>query len=747
MACKLKAALPSTPPAVRLSLYELGIQKLNLALTLSAAGSEISSSGYMAYDNLGLLLYNYAMELSRQGRPSDLVDSRFADAQEAFRLAAEKYPEEVSGSSHMNAALALAAEASLLPHTHPRRVALLQRSCDICRAALALPRVHKSYAAPILSNLSRSLQLLSQAETEVTRKQALLHEAVAVCREAQKRDPAFWKAAVNLSYLLEELGELEQTVARRRGFLVEARDALLAAVAVFPQAPIAWSQLHDILLSMADLTPPEEQPALQEEVITVARQWAAVSPASDSRAHFQLSRDIIGGALQPGPSKEKTTDLLQSGEEALLNACRHRLRYLHSTGQTSSEDVRAAEAATSPVRLLPLLAGDTEGLASVLEGASNLTADDGRQLRYVAGGCIRELERLSGSLLPADADIRSRLNALRLLANLCACEQNRPEIGASSLVRPLRVLLQHLLGPATIAKVRAQPAWAAELNALLRVFANLAYEPALRPVLASATAESAPLQCLLVGCGVPSLTFLSVHCLCSLAYCPQLALELVQPACTSLLGRALLQLAADQKQIQKLVELMNLLAAADHAALVTALVQAAVLLPPDAAPGLPPPGLGDGLRMLAFLADELQGFLHGGGLEPIRVAADPARGAPVAAQYWAANACRKLVSSVLDAPGFSCDGCTESIVGERYRCLVCDNFDLCRACHDKPFLSDTHLRDHVLRRFPVAVSIPPLLQQLQTELLPALTQLAASSHDQVAEIAQQVIDALSEPQL
>ena len=44
-------------------------------------------------------------------------------------------------------------------------------------------------------------------------------------------------------------------------------------------------------------------------------------------------------------------------------------------------------------------------------------------------------------------------------------------------------------------------------------------------------------------------------------------------------------------------------------------------------------------------------------------------------------------------PGVTCDACNEKpIVGYRYKCVVCDDYDLCESCKDKGIHSGHHMR-------------------------------------------------------
>lgn len=50
-----------------------------------------------------------------------------------------------------------------------------------------------------------------------------------------------------------------------------------------------------------------------------------------------------------------------------------------------------------------------------------------------------------------------------------------------------------------------------------------------------------------------------------------------------------------------------------------------------------------------------------------------------------------------------CDQCSvnkESIVGTRYKCMKCDDFDLCSACYEKGVAFGSHSPDHVMKIFP-----------------------------------------------
>lgn len=50
--------------------------------------------------------------------------------------------------------------------------------------------------------------------------------------------------------------------------------------------------------------------------------------------------------------------------------------------------------------------------------------------------------------------------------------------------------------------------------------------------------------------------------------------------------------------------------------------------------------------------------------------------------------------------GVTCDGCKKQVEGFRYKCIQCDNFDLCATCEGKGFHPD-----HCMIRFSVPTSI------------------------------------------
>jgi hypothetical protein len=59
--------------------------------------------------------------------------------------------------------------------------------------------------------------------------------------------------------------------------------------------------------------------------------------------------------------------------------------------------------------------------------------------------------------------------------------------------------------------------------------------------------------------------------------------------------------------------------------------------------------------------------------------------------------------------GISCDECEmESIIGNRFKCSKCPNYDLCETCHSK----NVHAMDHIFIR---VASAPPRSNQLKTK--------------------------------
>eukprot|EP01136_Pigoraptor_vietnamica_P044955 Opistho-1_new@22339 len=52
--------------------------------------------------------------------------------------------------------------------------------------------------------------------------------------------------------------------------------------------------------------------------------------------------------------------------------------------------------------------------------------------------------------------------------------------------------------------------------------------------------------------------------------------------------------------------------------------------------------------------------------------------------------------------GVTCDGCAETdFAGARYRCVVCDSYDLCHSCHVAGVTTRQHAESHPMEQVPV----------------------------------------------
>lgn len=87
----------------------------------------------------------------------------------------------------------------------------------------------------------------------------------------------------------------------------------------------------------------------------------------------------------------------------------------------------------------------------------------------------------------------------------------------------------------------------------------------------------------------------------------------------------------------------------------------------------------------------------------------------------------KSVKSKVVHPGVKCDSCNKSILGTRYKCTVCEDFDFCEECEEKNYGSHNHLFIKIRspQRAPIKIivdeNIKPKVEERNDDVYSLLT--------------------------